>query len=82
MQCSLLSESALSSRVVDPEGALEQRHNHWEKTSHSLWSARSLTSSMRNATRRSPGSVANFLSDPKRPIENDAPGYDADIAFC
>ena len=53
--------------LVDPEGALERR-NHWEKTSHSflvgaiphvLYAERDKTLT----------GVANFLSDPKRPIE-------------
>ncbi|HEY8031430.1 MAG TPA: conjugal transfer protein TraG [Methylocella sp.] len=53
--------------LVDPEGALERR-NHWEKTSHSL-----LVGAILHVLYAEPdktlASVANFLSDPKRPIE-------------
>jgi type IV secretion system protein VirD4 len=53
--------------LVDPEGALERR-NHWEKTSHSL-----LVGSILHVLYAEPdktlAGVANFLSDPKRPIE-------------
>ena len=53
--------------LVDPEGALEKR-NHWEKTSHSL-----LVGAILHVLYAEPGktlaAVANFLSDPKRPIE-------------
>ena len=53
--------------LVDPEGALERR-NHWEKTSHSL-----LVGSFLHVLYAEPdktlASVANFLSDPHRPIE-------------
>jgi type IV secretion system protein VirD4 len=53
--------------LVDPEGALERR-NHWEKTSHSL-----LVGAILHVLYAEPdktlGGVANFLSDPKRPIE-------------
>src|ERR1700683_882831 len=53
--------------LVDPEGALERR-NHWEKTSHSL-----LVGAILHVLYAEPGKtlagVANFLSDPRRPIE-------------
>jgi type IV secretion system protein VirD4 len=53
--------------LVDPEGALE-RHNHWEKTSHSLLVGAILHVLYAEADKTLTG-VANFLSDPKRPIE-------------
>jgi type IV secretion system protein VirD4 len=53
--------------LVDPEGALERR-NHWEKTSHSL-----LVGAILHVLYAEPyktlAGVANFLSDPRRPIE-------------
>jgi type IV secretion system protein VirD4 len=53
--------------LVDPEGALERR-NHWEKTSHSL-----LVGTILHVLYAEPdktlAAVANFLSDPKNPIE-------------
>ena len=53
--------------LVDPEGALERR-NHWEKTSHSLLVGAILHVLYAEANKTLAG-VANFLSDPKRPIE-------------
>ena len=53
--------------LVDPEGALERR-NHWEKTSHSLLVGTILHVLYAEANKTLAG-VANFLSDPKRPIE-------------
>jgi type IV secretion system protein VirD4 len=53
--------------LVDPEGALERR-NHWEKTSHSLLVGVILHVLYAEADKTLCG-VANFLSDPKRPIE-------------
>ena len=53
--------------LVDPEGALERR-NHWEKTSHSLLVGTILHVLYAEADKTLAG-VANFLSDPKRPIE-------------
>jgi type IV secretion system protein VirD4 len=53
--------------LVDPEGALERR-NHWEKTSHSLLVGSILHVLYAEADKTLAG-VANFLSDPKRPIE-------------
>ncbi|MBN9559473.1 MAG: conjugal transfer protein TraG [Alphaproteobacteria bacterium] len=53
--------------LVDPEGALEKR-NHWEKTSHSLLVGTILHVLYGEADKTLAG-VANFLSDPKRPIE-------------
>ena len=53
--------------LVDPEGALERR-NHWEKTSHSLLVGAILHVLYAGANKTLAG-VAEFLSDPKRPIE-------------
>ena len=53
--------------LVDPEGALEKR-NHWEKTSHALLVGAILHVLYAEAEKTLAG-VANFLSDPKRPIE-------------
>jgi type IV secretion system protein VirD4 len=53
--------------LVDPEGALERR-NHWEKTSHSLLVGAILHVLYAEADKNLAG-VANFLSDPLRPIE-------------
>jgi len=53
--------------LVDPEGALERR-NHWEKTSHSLLVGTILHVLYAEAD-KTLGGIANFLSDPKRPIE-------------
>jgi type IV secretion system protein VirD4 len=54
--------------LVDPEGALEKR-NHWEKTSHALLVGTILHVLYAEADKTLAG-VANFLSDPKRPIES------------
>jgi type IV secretion system protein VirD4 len=54
--------------LVDPEGALERR-NHWEKTSHSLLVGAILHVLYAERDKTLAG-VANFLSDPKRPIES------------
>jgi type IV secretion system protein VirD4 len=53
--------------LVDPEGALEKR-NHWEKTSHSLLVGAILHVLYAEPDKTLAG-VANFLSDPRRPIE-------------
>lgn len=53
--------------LVDPEGALERR-NHWEKTSHSLLVGTILHVLYAEPDKTLAG-VANFLSDPRRPIE-------------
>ncbi len=53
--------------LVDPEGALEKR-NHWEKTSHSLLVGTILHVLYAERDKTLAG-VANFLSDPRRPIE-------------
>jgi type IV secretion system protein VirD4 len=53
--------------LVDPEGALERR-NHWEKTSHSLLVGTILHVLYAEVDKTLAG-IANFLSDPKRPIE-------------
>jgi type IV secretion system protein VirD4 len=53
--------------LVDPEGALEKR-NHWEKTSHALLVGTILHVLYAEPEKTLAG-VANFLSDPRRPIE-------------
>ncbi|MGJ5131989.1 conjugal transfer protein TraG [Bradyrhizobium sp. SZCCHNR2035] len=53
--------------LVDPEGSLERR-NHWEKTSHALLVGAILHVLYAEADKTLAG-VANFLSDPKRPID-------------
>lgn len=53
--------------LVDPEGSLERR-NHWEKTSHSLLVGAILHVLYAERDKTLAG-VANFLSDPRRPIE-------------
>ena len=53
--------------LVDPEGALERR-NHWEKTSHSLLVGAILHVLYAGPDKTLAG-VAEFLSDPKRPID-------------
>ena len=53
--------------LVDPEGALERR-SHWEKTSHSLLVGAILHVLYAEPDKTLAG-VAEFLSDPKRPIE-------------
>lgn len=53
--------------LVDPEGSLDKR-NHWEKTSHSLLVGAILHVLYAESDKTLAG-VANFLSDPKRPIE-------------
>jgi type IV secretion system protein VirD4 len=53
--------------LVDPEGALEKR-NHWEKTSHALLVGTILHVLYAEEDKTLAG-VANFLSDPRRPIE-------------
>jgi type IV secretion system protein VirD4 len=53
--------------LVDPEGALERR-SHWEKTSHSLLVGVILHVLYAEPDKTLAG-VAEFLSDPKRPIE-------------
>jgi type IV secretion system protein VirD4 len=53
--------------LVDPEGALERR-NHWEKTSHALLVGAILHVLYAEADKTLAG-VAEFLSDPRRPIE-------------
>jgi len=54
--------------LVDPEGALERR-NHWEKTSHALLVGAILHVLYAEPDKTLSG-VANFLSDPRRPIES------------
>ena len=64
--------------LVDPEGALDRR-NHWEKTSHSLLVGAILHVLYAEPDKTLAG-VANFLSDPKRPVEVDAARHDVDAA--
>ncbi len=58
--------------LVDPEGALERR-NHWEKTSHSLLVGAILHVLYAEPDKTLAG-VANFLSDPRRPIDTTLEG--------
>ncbi|MBZ9887380.1 conjugal transfer protein TraG [Mesorhizobium sp. BR1-1-3] len=53
--------------LVDPEGSLERR-NHWEKTSHALLVG-AILHVLYAETDKTLAGVANFLSDPQRPIE-------------
>ena len=53
--------------LVDPEGALERR-SHWEKTSHALLVGAILHVLYAEGDKTLAG-VANFLSDPRRPID-------------
>jgi type IV secretion system protein VirD4 len=53
--------------LVDPEGSLDKR-NHWEKTSHALLVGAILHVLYAEPDKTLAG-VANFLSDPKRPVE-------------
>ena len=54
--------------LVDPEGSLERR-NHWEKTSHSLLVG-AILHVLYAEKDKTLASVANFLSDPQRPVES------------
>ncbi|RJE87196.1 conjugal transfer protein TraG [Paracoccus onubensis] len=54
--------------LVDPEGSLERR-NHWEKTSHALLVGAILHVLYAEPDKTLAG-VAQFLSDPKRPVES------------
>ena len=54
--------------LVDPEGSLEKR-NHWEKTSHALLVGAILHVLYAEEDKTLAG-VAEFLSDPRRPIES------------
>ena len=53
--------------LVDPEGALERR-SHWEKTSHSLLVG-AILHVLYAGPEKTLAGVAEFLSDPRRPIE-------------
>jgi type IV secretion system protein VirD4 len=53
--------------LVDPDGSIERR-NHWEKTSHALLVGAILHVLYAEKDKTLAG-VANFLSDPQRPIE-------------
>src|SRR5712672_4225068 len=65
--CEVRDVQNVADILVDPEGALERR-NHWEKTSHSLLVGAILHVLYAEADKTLAG-VANFLSDPSRPIE-------------
>lgn len=65
--CEVRDAQNIADILVDPEGALERR-NHWEKTSHSLLVGAILHILYAGADKTLAG-VANFLSDPSRPIE-------------
>jgi type IV secretion system protein VirD4 len=54
--------------LIDPEGALERR-NHWEKTARELLVGAILHCLYAEKDKTLTG-VANFLSDPRRPIES------------
>ncbi len=54
--------------LVDPEGALDKR-NHWEKTSHALLVG-AILHVLYAETDKTLAGVANFLSDPKQPIDD------------
>ena len=66
--CEVRDVQNIADILLDPEGALERR-NHWEKTSHSLLVGAILHVLYAEANKTLAG-VANFLSDPKRPIES------------
>jgi type IV secretion system protein VirD4 len=65
--CEVRDAQNIADILVDPEGALERR-NHWEKTSHSLLVGAILHVLYAEPNKTLAG-VANFLSDPSRPIE-------------
>ena len=65
--CEVRDVQNIADILVDPEGALERR-NHWEKTSHSLLVGAILHVLYAEPDKTLAG-VANFLSDPRRPIE-------------
>jgi type IV secretion system protein VirD4 len=65
--CEVRDAQNIADILVDPEGVLERR-NHWEKTSHSLLVGAILHVLYAEADKTLAG-VANFLSDPSRPIE-------------
>ena len=65
--CEVRDAQNIADILVDPEGALERR-NHWEKTSHSLLVGAILHVLYAEADKTLAG-VANFLSDPRRRIE-------------
>src|SRR5580658_986508 len=66
-ECEVRDVQNIADVLVDPEGALERR-NHWEKTSHSLLVGAILHVLYAEPDKTLAG-VANFLSDPRRPIE-------------
>ena len=67
-ECEVRDVQNIADVLVDPEGALERR-NHWEKTSHSLLVGAILHVLYAEPDKTLAG-VANFLSDPKGPIES------------
>src|ERR1700723_3867804 len=66
-ECEVRDVQNIAGVLVDPEGALERR-NHWEKTSHSLLVG-AILHVLYAETDKTLAGVANFLSDPSRPIE-------------
>ncbi len=64
--CEVRDAQNIADILVDPEGALERR-SHWEKTAHSLLVGAILHALYAEADKTLAG-VANFLSDPRRPI--------------
>jgi type IV secretion system protein VirD4 len=64
--CEVRDVQNVADVLVDPEGSLERR-NHWEKTSHSLLVGAILHVLYAEPDKTLAG-VANFLSDPRRPI--------------
>src|SRR6202042_1131611 len=65
--CEVRDVQNIADVLVDPEGALDRR-NHWEKTSHALLVGAILHVLYAEPDKTLAG-VANFLSDPRRPIE-------------
>src|SRR5262245_54906322 len=65
--CEVRDAQNIADILVDPEGALERR-NHWENTSHSLLVG-AILHVLYAEIDKTLGGVANFLSDPSRPIE-------------
>ncbi len=64
--CEVRDAQNIADILVDPEGALERR-SHWEKTAHALLVGAILHVLYAEADKTLAG-VANFLSDPRRPI--------------
>jgi len=66
-ECEIRDIQNVADVLVDPEGSIEKR-NHWEKTSHALLVGAIVHVLYAEADKTLAG-VANFLSDPARPIE-------------